>query len=239
MADRLMLITHLKTNAEQAAQRGDDRAAALFDAAAQMLYEDGVAAAALAARRNADADRQDRRRRRKEAENVTLGHVTSRDTRDGSFPSPTPPSLSPTPQHNTARDPVDGRDVIVEQLIGLLSERMGALWPDVDAFLKRREYTTWKGWLSEMLAATTGGSAKPEDLAQVCRDDTTLARPVGSAKGLRVFIRSAIDERRGIGQTPSSGSPRSLPNRRPANPQVYDYQPTEDAPKWQTPLKRA
>ncbi|HXD22890.1 MAG TPA: hypothetical protein VN613_05985, partial [Gemmatimonadaceae bacterium] len=122
-----------------------------------------------------------------------------------------PPEVSPhTPLPNplstttttTPRDAVYAESV--DNLIGLLSGRMGAMWPDVDGFLKRRTYQTWGAWMKEMLSLITGGNAMEEDLAQVCRDDAALDRPLGSPKGLRTFVANAVRER----LSPSSGVPR-------------------------------
>lgn len=78
----------------------------------------------------------------------------------------------------------------------MLSEAVGLeLWGDVDAFLKRRDYWTWKSWADEMLKLITGTQYTPADLAQVCRDDGALARPIGSPFGLRRFIGNAHRER--------------------------------------------
>jgi hypothetical protein len=96
----------------------------------------------------------------------------------------------------------------VENLTGLLSSRMGTYWPDADGFLKRRDYATWKAWMKEMLTILTGGQAMPVDLAQVCRDDGALARPIGSPKGLRHFVGSAVDERK----HPKQSGPRAPKN---------------------------
>jgi hypothetical protein len=50
--------------------------------------------------------------------------------------------------------------------------------------------------MKEMLTIITGGQATPADLAQVCRDDAALQRPIGSPKGLRSFVANAVQERK-------------------------------------------
>lgn len=211
-----MLITHLKNLANEAAQRGEDRAAVPLNEAAQMLYEDGVAAAALAQRRTADADRQERRRHRQKEPPVTLGHVTSRDKRDLPGFSPTPPFPAPlATHHNTPREASDDeqRNGIysesVDNLISILAPRLGDGWADVDAFVKRRGYATWKAWFKEMLTLITGGLATEADLVQACRDDEALPDPIATPKGLRGFVRSAMEERRNRGQSAPSVARRA------------------------------
>lgn len=199
MTDRLTVITHLKMLADSPALRGVDRAAELLHEAAQMLYEDGVAAAALSQRRTSDSERQERRRKKK-AESVTLGHVKSREQRDAPSvfphtPFPTPPESTTTTPRERETPATPDYDSMVDLLAERVCEATRELWPDVDGFVKRRDYATWKGWLKEMLAVLTGGIATPADLAQVCRDDEALARPIGSPKGLRAFVSSQARER--------------------------------------------
>lgn len=84
---------------------------------------------------------------------------------------------------------------MTEGLITLVSQSMGALWPDVDAFVKPRPYETWKGWLKEIQTMLVGGQATSADVAQACRDASTLDRPLTSPKGFRAFVGSAVRER--------------------------------------------
>lgn len=188
------MITYLKTLADNPALHGVDRAAEMLHEAAQMLYDDAVAQAALEKRRTADATRQRRFR--------NVSSVTSRDQRDGSSLPPTPPLLTPTTQHSTPRDvEYEG---MVERLQVLLHSQVGDhCWEDVDAFVMRREYRTWASWLKEMLTLLTGGKAIPEDLARACRDDGALKEPIGTPKGLRTFVASAIAERLAPSSSPA------------------------------------
>jgi hypothetical protein len=196
-----MLIMQLGALATDAAQRGDDRAADTLQAAAALLFEDKEA-----------VEKVDRRRRRdREARPV----ANPRIPRTGPNPpkssesaeivggsqgfSPTPPFPNSPTQHESHRAPIDAVEAeyaaAVEGLTGMVSDRMGTLWPDVDAFVRRREYRTWKAWLKEVLTSLTGGQAEPEDVASVCRDDEALTRSIGSPKGFRIFVASAAKER--------------------------------------------
>lgn len=196
MADRLTVITRLKQLADDPALRGVDRAAEMLDEAARMLFDDGIALAALEKRRSTDRQRQ--RRWRDDPPPTHVNNVTSRDKRDGSSFSPTPPF--PTPEEEALRTAREAAEKLyassVENLQGLVHSRVGEeFWPDVDAFVKRRQYRTWGPWLKEMLSVLTGGQAIPADLARVCRDDSALPEPLGTPKGLRTFMGSAVRER--------------------------------------------
>lgn len=186
MADRLMLITQLGILSTEAAQCGDDRAAATLQEAAQHLLDVHGDLCALERRRDKD-------RRRKRSEDSTESAESKESAESAESPrgfSPKPPFPNPS---DTTHSTAYGRGV--ERNTALLSSRMGDLWPDADAFVRRREYVTWDGWLKEMLSILTGGKATEADLAQVCRDDEALERPIGTPKGLRIFIGSAIQER--------------------------------------------
>lgn len=95
-------------------------------------------------------------------------------------------------------------DELVLQRMDLLRGAVGdADWPDVDAFIRRRPYYTWKGWSDEMASLIGPGSQfLPCDLVRVCRDDAALSRPIGSPKGLRIFLADArvvrVREREGL-----------------------------------------
>lgn len=95
-------------------------------------------------------------------------------------------------------------DEVVLQRMDLLCGAVGdAEWSDVDAFIRRRPYYTWKGWADEMLTLIGPGSQfLPCDLVRVCRDDAALTRPIGSPKGLRIFLADArvvrVREREGL-----------------------------------------
>lgn len=88
-------------------------------------------------------------------------------------------------------------DERLDRELAVLAERAGSeLWPDVDAFIKRRHYDVWLGWAAEMSRLTGIASQfSIADLAQVCRDDAALERKVETPKGLRVFLQSARMER--------------------------------------------
>jgi hypothetical protein len=107
----------------------------------------------------------------------------------------------------------------------MLHQQMGdEFFRDADAFVRRRNYATWRGWLREMLALIGPGSQfAAADLAQVCRDDAALERPIGTPKGLRSFLASVHVERmaavravassnghRTNGTKPSSASNRGM-----------------------------
>jgi hypothetical protein len=193
VADRLSLIMRLGALAADAAQRGDDRAAAIARDAAELLMQD-----------HAIVDKAERRQRsdreRKPVKNPRIPRNTAESAESESASqgfSPTPPfPNSPETSRDTARSEADAMYAeSVENLTGMLVSRVGSCWPDIDGFIKRRPYATWKGWMKEMLTVLTGGSATAEDLAQVCRDDAALERAIGSPKGLRTFVASAVRER--------------------------------------------
>ncbi len=191
MAERLALIMQLGALATDAAQRGDDRAAQTCQDAAELLFADKSAVDWLDQHR-----RRDRERKPKREGNPRIS-VESAEIQSASQGfSPTPPFPNSPETRVTPREADDAIYVAaVERLTALLAMRLGERWSDVDGFLRRREYSTWKAWMNEMLSVITGGRATEEDLAQVCRDDEALERPIGSPKGLRTFVASAVGER--------------------------------------------
>lgn len=86
----------------------------------------------------------------------------------------------------------------------------GDLWPDVEAFLMRRDYAKWSGWLDEMQRLVKIGSQfTAEDLARVCRDDKVLPNPLGSCFALRKFLGNARQERLAEIRSPPSAADAS------------------------------
>ena len=206
--DHLSMITQLGTLATEAAQRGDDRAAATLRDAIALLFEDATAIKALAMRRENESSRQ---RRSRASRDVTRNHVTERDTPGFSPTPPFPaPLTTPPPPPRASESDAEYRRACETYTELLRTRATSDEWTDIDAFIKRRNYATWKGWLSEMLKLTTGGQATVPDLAQVCRDDAALERPIGSPQGLRGFLRSAAEERLASVRPPLSASPRPL-----------------------------
>lgn len=202
--------------ATAAAQCGDSRTAATCHDAAELLLEDKASVDAAAAvrvaeqQRKADQARRKREQRTRESRTVTGRHGTSRDSLE----------VSPDPFLN----PEDNDDDTAREApwVGLLQERMGSRWSDVKVFLGRRDSSTWDSWTKEMLSILTGGIATEDDLAQVCRDDGTLDRRVGSARGLRTFVATAARDRvtppmNGITARPRGGvAQRTFDNGRKA-----------------------
>ena len=83
----------------------------------------------------------------------------------------------------------------------------GDQWPDVEAFLMRRDYAKWSGWLAEMQRLVSIGSQfTPDDLARVCRDDRVLKDPLGSSFALRKFLGNARQERLSEIRSPPSAA---------------------------------
>lgn len=191
--ERMALILALGSLQEDAAQRGDDRAVALILEAAERLSADGYELARLADRRRHD-------RERKPARNPRIPRNSTESAESTAAPqgfSPTPPFPNPSESKTTTPREVDPvYAASVENLTAMLTDRLAPdEWPDIDGFLNRRPYDTWKGWIKEMLSVLTGGKATSADLAQVCRDDAALTRQIGSPKGLRTFVASAVEER--------------------------------------------
>lgn len=184
------LITTLEAEAEQ---RGDDRAsAALREIGASVMEAQPDLVKAEAVRE------KDRRRKREKAllrSKDSTESAESTESVEKGFVPPDPLSSKRTTEE--AKQPAreaDGK--LIEVLSAALAREMGDLFADADAFVKRREVSTWTAWLREMTSLIGGGSQFiAEDLAQVCRDDAALSRPIGSPKGLRVFLGSAKAER--------------------------------------------
>lgn len=89
------------------------------------------------------------------------------------------------------------RTAVCPQTEAMLRRHCGHEWPEVEAFLLRREADKEDGWAKEMLRITTGTQWTVADLAQVCRDDAALDRPIGSPFALRRFIQNAHHEQSG------------------------------------------
>lgn len=204
MPDRLMVITQLGALVEVAEQRGDDRASSILRDAIELLVD----GATLDRRRRVDRERKRLKPSADSAESVESVDVRIRPLGFSPTPPfPTPPdSTTPTPRARDARG--DENAQLTDGLISLVSQSMGARWPDVDAFVRRREYHTWAGWLKAMQTALVSGGATPDDVAEVCRDDAALTNPVGSPKGFRAFVASAVRERHA---TTHASAPKSVP----------------------------
>lgn len=189
MADRLMLIMQLGALANEAALRGEDRAAASLHEAAQMLLDDKRAVDAAAelhdaeAKRRADQARRKREERDRKSHNVTGRHATERDTPQVSSDS------FLTPKENTTHGARD------EAPLGFI-DTLGEFWPSVERFIMRRDSSTWAGWFRQMTKEIGPGSQyTAADLAQVCDDDEALQSPIGTPFGLRIFLQKVRQER--------------------------------------------
>lgn len=201
MADRVDLVMRLSVLANDATLRGDDRAVSTLKEAVALLLSDQTID------RRREWDRERKRNRRNPVESGGIGGQ----------PVPPPEVFPHTPfpnplsrvEDDTARER-DAADAVyaesVDNLIAMIAERVGDAWPDIDGFLKRRQFQTWKGWIKEMLSILTGGQATATDLALVCRDDAALERPIGSPKGLRTFVGSAVRERVENASRPPTGA---------------------------------
>lgn len=196
--------------ATEAALRGDDRAVATLRSAAELLFADKSAVDALEELRRGEEARRTRDRERRPVQNPRIPRKSTESSEIGGIQtasqgfSPTPPFPNPPDNNDNTTARVKKRAVtqeekdyadVVELYTGMLVQRVGPLWPDVDGFIKRREYATWVGWIKEMLALITGGQGTVQDLAQVCRDDQALERKIATPKGLRIFMGSAQRER--------------------------------------------
>jgi len=99
-------------------------------------------------------------------------------------------------------------DTKLQSALDRLRDLMGEQWEDVAAFLLRRKYVSWQGWVDTMLREVGMTSQfTPDDLAQVCRDDPTLDKPIGSAYALRTFLGYARIERMRPREPPTNGRP--------------------------------
>lgn len=187
MADRVDLVMRLSVLANDATLRGDDRAVSTLKEAVALLLSDQT----IDRRREWDRERKRNRRNPVESGGIGGQPVPPPEV----FPhTPFPNPLSPE-DDDTARARESVYAESVDNLIGMLHAQVGEHWPDVDGFLKRRQFQTWKGWIKEMMTLLTGGNASVDDLAQTCRDDAALERPIGSPKGLRTFVANAVRER--------------------------------------------
>jgi hypothetical protein len=200
--DRVQMIWDLGSIANSAAQRGDDHAAATIRNAAQFIMD-----------MHADLQSLQRRREKDRTRKHSKDSADSTDSVGGSqgFPGPLPNSTTTPDTPRAKADSVYAESV--DNLIAIVTERVGDRWGDVDGFLKRRQYQTWKGWLKEMLTIITGGKATADDLASVCRDDAALERPIGSPSGLRSFVAKALLER--TSRPPSAAAANRVHGVRP------------------------
>lgn len=211
MPDRLSVITQLGAIATSAAQCGDDRTVDVIRDAIELLVKDMALADKDERRRASD-------RSRKPAKNPRIPRKTVESAESGSAPSVFPHTPFPTPPDNTttgerAMQEEFPNDVVTTLAATTLCDRMGPTrWSDVTGFLRRRPKETWPGWLKEILSSITGGGACEDDAARVCRDDATLDRRIGSAKGYRIFLSSAIQERIQAAQ-PRSSTPARTPGK--------------------------
>jgi hypothetical protein len=234
--DRLVVIMELGSLATDAAQRGDDRAARTMRAAAELLFADKSAidhaaevASAEEQRRRAQAERK-RRSRHGTSQSVTGQGVTSHDVLPPVSPLSCSPPFIPHPEDDNNR-PREAKseaakqasgeaeaDALIEQYAVMLHDAMGdELFREADAFVKRRPYETWRAWFREMLALIGPGSQfVAADLAQVCRDDGALDRPIGTPKGLRSFLASIRAERMAA-KSAANGATSARPNGAAAN----------------------
>lgn len=228
--DRVTVIMNLAGLTNEAALRGDDRAAAMLREAVELLMADQT----IDRRRQWDRDRKRESRKDTPRYQVESGGIRGQADSPPSGFSPTPPFPNPpeskttTPRGREASETAEAEYAeMVELLTGQLAQQTGEDWPVVDAFVKRREYVTWKGWLTALLSQLTGGHATSADLAQVCRDDEALKRPIGSPKGLRAFVGDAVRERhaQSVPRIPVAGR-----HARP-KPQQYDYPEAADPSK--------
>jgi len=246
-----MVILELGSLANQAAQRGEDRAAVVMREAASFILNDKKAVdeadrleRAEEERRREQAERKRRSRSRMRTGDVPGSHVTSRDLPSGF--SPTPPFPKPSTHTTTPRARAILADSVaaepqptayatdVDPLMWAIIERVGPdSWPEVAAFLRRRPRSTWEGWLKAFTIALDRDHATPADLAAVCRDDMALTQPIGTPKGLRVFIANAVKDR----TKPADQAPSKPTNGRRASiakaPDEYPEATKRGGVKWQ------
>lgn len=200
--DRLEMVTTLGRLAGESTLRGDDRAAADLRGIAGHLMAVHADLLKLEDRR-----RRDRGRHRKPSAVSAESAESTENVEKSVFP-PDPLFPKRTNEEST-RAGLNGKQdsALLDRIGARLAQEMGDLWPDADAFVKRRQSSTWLAWLREMLAVIGPGSQYvPADLALVCRDDGALDRPIGSPKGLRVFLASARAER--LNPEPPEGIPK-------------------------------
>lgn len=182
-------------------------------------------------RRERDAKRKKNKRSRMsgKSEDVTGNPRTSVDfpeVQDGSPPREELEQTPPTPRvvrDVTLIEMVDD-DLLRAKLLALKSHVGDDLWGDVESFLIRRKSVVWLGWVEAMLRdAGPGSQFSPADLAEVCRDDATLEKPLGSGHILRsVFLPKAREARfklaAGGERSPPPGAPQRRTTRRDGAP---------------------
>jgi hypothetical protein len=200
--DLVQLVWDLGKVAEQAALRGEDRAADTVRQAATRLMEYGAEVAALERRRAADA------LRKRKGKGSTTSEESAESTESAEAPKVSPdPFLTP----KTDTPHLSAREVSPE-----LAERMGHLWASVERFLMRRDSKTWPGWIRQMRKEIGPVSQyTPEDLAHICDDDEALSSPIGTPAGMRGFLLKARIERMRADVTPGgNGGPVSFAPRK-------------------------
>lgn len=211
MTDRVQLLIDLGALASEAAQRGDDRAADILRRTVAFMVEADADLRALEQRRRSDKARPRRpsvpQKSAESAESVVPRHLRSSsssllesNTESTDYYAEPRTAESVVPLHSTRIDEE------IQRLIDLLRGAMGdERFVAADAFIRRRPYRTWKGWLDEMLAMLGPASQyTPVDLERVCKDDAALDRPIGSPRGLRSFMQNARIER--LKPEPPAGS---------------------------------
>lgn len=175
----------------------------------------------------ADDERRERQadKKRKQRENRAVPGQTGTSGMSGMSPNvPGRPGTNgdvPPVVHNTKELDNNNRtpppasqviaklgDVKLQTALDRLRELMADQWEDVASFLLRRKYVSWQGWVDSMLRELGPGSQyAPADLVQVCRDDPTLEKPIGSAYALRTFLGYARVERMRSREPPTNGRP--------------------------------
>jgi hypothetical protein len=183
VTDYVKILMDLGALQAEATQRGDDRAVEILSRAAKAILDGQTSAAVLESRRQNERERQRLSRESRDTPEVRSSSkeivLVNTDYSAGHVTAVTEP------------------DEYVQRLLDLLRGQVGdAEFPAVDAFVRRRPYRVWKGWVDEMLAAIGPGSQySPADLVRVCKDDAALDRPIGSPRGLRSFLSNARIER--------------------------------------------
>lgn len=218
--DRVALIVDTSSLISDATQRGDDRAAAILTRLVAFLIKADADLSALESRRTADRERS-RRVPQKSTESAEIRRISGTGalrSSSSSFSKRELEETTTTPRASPAESAVQmtGIDADVQQRIDLLRSAMADEFPAADDFVRRRQYSTWKGWLDEMLSLIGPGSQfVPSDLARVCKDDAALERPIGSPRGLRSFLGNARLERLNpVADAPAVNLPRPTPQQR-------------------------
>ena len=186
--------------------------------------------------------KRDERAARQTATSATSRNVagcreTIGDVADG-VPSPEK-ILTTNPPHARDARVVAVEDPKLAATIENVRTQSAEHWDAIEAFLLRRGYGTWQGWLDEMLRVAGGASQFSwADVATVCRDDATLDKKLGSAFVLRRFLAPVRRERMEAVRSPPNGAARQVAGSRrdskPA-PQRYEYAESTDPEKikWQ------